>query len=401
MSVFDPISGRERTAASSKISRRPHHYFFAHKALPQNFFREPDMILAALDAPSGSLWLAGAWNEIGRKMSAAGEGPSLPPTGLAATFCEIAGGRWPLITFPTPIAMVEVSFALMLREKTPGSAYRYLVLEQLEESTPDQPIGVLCEWFADGSRRNYETVVASNKDAFLFAVSKQLEMEARRKAAGVATAAALPWNPNLGKKYNEFERGEDYRLQNCLFAFEVIPQGTAHSLAAWVTEIENGRTAALQESLWREAGQRCGQRGKPQNQSAAGLKMEIVTVRQEKGIFITMPPPTGAHEPYFLFLPASGAKPDRNRKGLSQSVYTFEMPHGGLRDAFYLCHLTAEGTHGVVTLLPGAARENCLATLERIEAGENLLESGAGGNLMGQLMLYAKISSTGKEKPVS
>ena len=403
MSLFDRLLGRRISGGNRLAPPRMRHYQFAHKALPQEFFQSSAAVLSRLEPPADSLWLAEKWNSIGRQ--AGEESVPVSSEGLAVTHHEIAGGRWPVIAFPAPTATVEAFFAVMLREAAPDAKYRYLILERTEDSTPDRPMGVLCEWFADGSRRNHETLVAGSKDAFLMAVAEQRQREGASFAESPFAKNEIVLNPlDLAFLSEEdmdvdalFDRPATYRLPHCLFAFEVVPSQSAASLADWIVEIENGRADALQESLWEMTSELCRQRSVPPIH-AAGLKMEVLAVRQEKGVLITMPPPAGAPEPYFLFLPAPTGAEDTARRRFSAPVYSFEMPSGDVAGSFLLCHLTADGTHSVGALVTGAGRENCFAVLERIAAGHTSAGKPTLPILLGQLTLYAQVDSVGKKQ---
>jgi len=170
---------------------RFHHYHFSHRALPEAFFEDPDTLIRLLGLPLGSQWLSRLWQGSGEKIITPDKGPRLGPEGLATSACQVGDRRCVMLTMPKPEGVVEVYYALLIIDETPeGKEPRYFVLERTEQATNDAPAGFVCEWLADGSRRNHGVHIRAGERAFCDAVAELLRREAVRRESGVRRSEA-------------------------------------------------------------------------------------------------------------------------------------------------------------------------------------------------------------------
>jgi hypothetical protein len=144
---------------------RPHHYLFAHRALPAS--------AASLAPHARSLALEGhlndglvsLWHRVG------GDVPPedrLPPTGLRGALRDVGGTDVVLVTMPRAEHMTEAHFAAVVLSEP----LRYVVLEH-SWTTEDRPSTVLGEW--EGAKHlNLGAGPEPTEEAFLAAVAQRL-----------------------------------------------------------------------------------------------------------------------------------------------------------------------------------------------------------------------------------
>lgn len=133
-----------------KVERRPHHYLFAHRILPQFFFRDTDSLCLALrEDPDGVL--GGMWTSLGEVLQ---ESDRLPGDGLSGEWRETDDGlRMCIITFPKAEIMPEALFAVLAirgKKRWYLTYERSLMLDALQEEH-----AILCAWTSDGTHLNY------------------------------------------------------------------------------------------------------------------------------------------------------------------------------------------------------------------------------------------------------
>jgi hypothetical protein len=124
---------------------RPHHYQFAHRALPA-ISRNPQVDLAAL-ARSGRLngALRATWTAVGERLQ---EPDRLSGDGLHGELADLAGEQAIVVTLPPARHATEAFFAV-ITPLDPLQARRYLTLEFSWNVVTSQPATVVGEWQAD------------------------------------------------------------------------------------------------------------------------------------------------------------------------------------------------------------------------------------------------------------
>jgi hypothetical protein len=141
---------------------RPHHYEFAHRALPGIAFN-PRVDLAGLaDAARLDSALRATWSAVGERR---GEADRLPDDGLQAELVQVAGETALLVTFPTANHAAEAFFA-MIAPLDPPESRRYLTLEFSWNVVTGHPATVIGEWRA-GSHLNHGPGPEAAKLTFL------------------------------------------------------------------------------------------------------------------------------------------------------------------------------------------------------------------------------------------
>jgi hypothetical protein len=130
---------------------RKQHYAFAHKALPQIFFDNPEGLITGLQNRPGEV-LNFIWNRVGEH-----EIEYLSSEGLTAEVRQLPDQTHiALVTMPPPEGMTEAYFMALVYRPHPNKfilfktqpIVRYLTLEySLGEE--NLPTAVLCEWHMD------------------------------------------------------------------------------------------------------------------------------------------------------------------------------------------------------------------------------------------------------------
>lgn len=144
---------------------RPHHYLFAHRALP---VAAPGLAPRARSLVlQGRLndGLLGLWNRVGDDVA---PDDRLPGNGLRGALRDAGGTEVVLVTMPRAEHMTEAHFAAVVLSEP----LRYLVLEH-SWTTEDRPCTVLGEW-EEGKHLNLGPGPEPTEDAFLAAVAQRL-----------------------------------------------------------------------------------------------------------------------------------------------------------------------------------------------------------------------------------
>jgi hypothetical protein len=150
MLILRPAS--RSTVTRSDVTRwqgdkpRPHHYDFAHRAVP-GIALDPRVDLAALSREDRlDAALQATWAAVGDRRDAA---ERLPDEGLTGELVEVAGQSAVLVTFPVAIHAAEAFYALVAPLEPPESR-RYLTLEFSWDVVTSNPTTVIGEWRAGG-----------------------------------------------------------------------------------------------------------------------------------------------------------------------------------------------------------------------------------------------------------
>jgi hypothetical protein len=122
---------------------RPHHYQFAHRALPSSVHRFGVGLVTSAAHRELSPALLTLWSEVGSRLP---DEQRLDPAGLTAVYTADSLAPMVMVTMPPARYMVEAHFAAIVAL---GDQARYLVLE--ESWSPNRvQATVIGEWTTDG-----------------------------------------------------------------------------------------------------------------------------------------------------------------------------------------------------------------------------------------------------------
>lgn len=137
------------------MAARPHHYIFAHRALPAYFLEDPDRFFTVLER-DGEQFLYHYWEHIGRGLDVADR---LSPDGLwfDMQFFE-DDFKIAIIAMPEPEFVPEAFMMAIIYQPALedgfGMIARYFTLEYGYGYGPDEMRTVFCEWVG-GAHSNY------------------------------------------------------------------------------------------------------------------------------------------------------------------------------------------------------------------------------------------------------
>jgi hypothetical protein len=377
---FDDYA-RDRTLPRA----RHHHYLFGHVVVRQLFLSDPASFTEAFPiSPWGELRLRQMWERVGREMLKSTD-EVLSSEGL-----QIRGGlrnehQFPVIVMPATAGMGEVAFAALLFTPRNEESVRYLVLEHTNSLGKPEDWGVLCEWFADGSRKNHERHCRLDYGEFLSTLDELLDHEV---VLGGAGKLGLPkWLPDKDDPMTlSFDR-EVVRPALCKFAFEEIPRLCANDLDAFVVAVEQGRG---EEFL----------RGKAQLSQLfaasetslvlADLIVERVDAEEMKVLVVKMPPPLSPPEPAVIVVFYEFERETVEQAYRATDLYTCELTSPRMRGNWLLGRIDG-GNHAIIADLPSARVETVIDAAKRHKSGRRL---PCDGDVMGHLMLYAMLHSS-------
>lgn len=288
---------------------------------------------------------------------------------------------------PPPQIPPEAFFAAVIKPADLSNNYRYLVFEWTETDSSGNPIGVLCEWFADKSRSNHRLLGPANIETFKELISAQLHKEELSRNLGITTKFNT-WNPSNKEKYEEsLDPSGTYRIQHCVFAFETIPRAAQHSAKDWVSAIIRGDGQRVLEELWQQSGRFCVERGAaPDILPSPGLSAELINVFNNRFILITMPTPVFAPEPYFV---AVQAEVEKNQADNISQVLTCELAEGGWNVPCQIGSVSPVGAHSILGSALEPTRESFIECINDVLSQKPLRNSGT--NLLRHLRLYMDI----------
>jgi hypothetical protein len=141
---------------------RPHHYQYAHRALPSVVRHSGLEIVQAAAGRDITPALQALWSEVGDQLP---EDQRLDPAGLTVAYEPGPPAPLVIVTMPPAHHMVEAHFAAIVAV---ADQARYLVLEESWSPVADKAT-VLGEWTAEG-HLNLGSGPPPQRDAFLAAV---------------------------------------------------------------------------------------------------------------------------------------------------------------------------------------------------------------------------------------
>ena len=147
-----------RNAAGSRKARM-HHYLFAHRLVPQFFFRNTDEFFLRLrDEPMEEI--ARVWTQTGQLVK---EPERLSAEGLAADYRSADGLRMVTVTLPPAEVSPEALFIVMAIR---GRERFYLTYEKAAPLLDLKSVGILCGWDSEGNHLNYGIGGEATREAF-------------------------------------------------------------------------------------------------------------------------------------------------------------------------------------------------------------------------------------------
>ncbi len=146
---------------------RPHHYQFAHHALPAHFFTDVTQFTKMLQM-DGKVFLHYLW-------TATGEDLDEDPLPYSLELERRKHGKYTiyLITMPEPTAATEAFYILLASD---GRKHFYFTLEagqDLKDESKFLPIH--CEWTADGTHKNFGQLGSTDIETFAKECCKSLK----------------------------------------------------------------------------------------------------------------------------------------------------------------------------------------------------------------------------------
>jgi hypothetical protein len=163
------------------LSARRHHYFFAHRGLPELLWQQSTPVLEALIGPEADAFLRDYWEHVGNQLE---EAERLEPEGLTCRVCELADGyRAAVITLPPAERCPEAHLAAVVfrppqrRTPTPKTepVLRYFTLERGLDLLGEGPRTVLCEWKREGAHLNFGAGPEASVRSFADSLQRFLE----------------------------------------------------------------------------------------------------------------------------------------------------------------------------------------------------------------------------------
>jgi hypothetical protein len=359
---------------------RKHHYVFAHVVIPRLFFSNPDGFLASFPSNDWGIdRLRRLWTEVGKQMNDPDEEP-IASDGLSISREMIGGSEAEVIQMPAVKGAVEVAYSVLLSSEKP----RYLVLELTERQAAPTPLGVICEWHADNSRKNHERFCPIHLSDCVAAMNQLIVDE---RLAGCEGALGLPaWRPS-GDFPNDLEFGrKGFRLELCRFAFEVIPKMCEEDPDALVQAVEEGRGVDYLIDQWR----RSSLIGDISEDSARSITVEEIRVEGHRCVVVRMPRPISPPEPLFLAILLDRETTDVNKSYKFTAIYTHELCMTDSSYGWLLGRIEPDGMHAIITGVAEDSISSFICSIESPQVGRNQEHRI---NMMSQLMLYAQISS--------
>lgn len=146
---------------------RPHHYRFAHRALPSVLLSPRVDLPALLDQGRVLPGLLATWASVGEELDPQDR---LGDDGLQCAAVAVAGRHGLLVTLPEAAHAAEAYFALVL-PLTPADARRYFTLEFSWDIAHARPSTVIGEW-SDRGHLNWGGGPEPDPASFLTAVER-------------------------------------------------------------------------------------------------------------------------------------------------------------------------------------------------------------------------------------
>ena len=358
---------------------REQHYLFAHRLLRDRVFADPEGFERIMRQMHARDWLVRLWERAYEETAAVV--PSLGADGLRVTWYLVADAGCIIITMPqAEVSPEAVAVAVLV---THGE-WRYFPFERVGS---DDRRAVLCEWRADGSRRNHH-LLAGESSAFpdaqqcLAVLQEQLEDERRRYGDTQPPMDAAYWKPGEEEPDLEVSLGA-FQRQPCVFAFHILPAAVGE-LAEELVDPDDRRRYEVLCQLWRRAGDPDQYRSELES---APITSSMQEVAGYKFLVIELPPPLAPPEPLFVAVRISTARKPR----CEPMVHTLELSSHQRGARPILGQIRPDLMHGILGSLPDSELDTFLSAV----AGRILPSRDA--DTMSQLMRYAMVKSAAEQ----
>lgn len=369
--IRSTVMENKNTTALSFNEPRAQHYLFAHRVIPQIFFDDADAFAVK---PVVLRQLHSLWDRIGED-----EGEDYPSDEMAIYKQDIGDIEAIYIRMPETKMPPEAAFAALVPGNQDGSSEsRYLVLELTDLSSEDGPIGVVCEWFADGSRKNHERCCNLDSDEFADVLTQIFQNESRvDPGTSLGTSA---WDPSIDDVYDlEFARS-GYRAGNCHFAFNLVPELVKR---AFDDLIHSAKKGTIQQFI----ADYCVQYGLTEL-ATEEIKFVYSEEPNPNWLIIEMPKPISPPEPWLIAILYSTSDNGINRYD-AEAVYTMEMAKMEIDFGWLLGKLDIDGeSHAIVSRVENPTRASFVSAVQAHIAGDTI---SPGSELLSQLALYAAV----------
>lgn len=181
-------AGRIRTMRhhllDGSLSPRAQHYHFAHTALRQKAYEDPDGLVEKLSDPECDPFLLNLWKAVGNEYRNSVDEPEPEPIsseGLDACAARVAHRPAALVTLPVPHSATEAYFVAIvlnhdLDESPRGAPEPPVYFFTLEKgfSLDETPRTVFCQW-EDNAHRNFGDGPPPDPRAFLDRIVRHFE----------------------------------------------------------------------------------------------------------------------------------------------------------------------------------------------------------------------------------
>lgn len=183
---------------------RAHHFHFAHSALPNLFFQDPEQVLGWLAEPTPRAFLVDLWEDVGQRVVVDGLGAALSSEGLSSELVSRDTFRGSVVRLPPAHEVGETVLLLLAlppaassrdgtaQHATPATEQnagiwdqlrrrgapvaRCIALELVQLKQERVPTPRICEYSVLMGHVCTGYTCADNRDAFLAEVMDRLDL---------------------------------------------------------------------------------------------------------------------------------------------------------------------------------------------------------------------------------
>jgi hypothetical protein len=353
---------------------REQHYLFAHRLLRDRLFADPEGFATVMRQAHARDWLIRLWGRAYEETGA--DSPALDADGLDVTWHEGGDAGCAIVTMPPTRETPEAVAVAVLA--TQGE-WRYFPFERV---SADDCRAVLCEWRADGSRRNHELragerLVPPEAPQCLAVLQEQLQGEGRQGGSQPPAGEGF-WRPGEEQPSLAATLGT-FWLQPCAFAFHVLPAAVT-DLAEELADPDDQARLQVLLRLWRRAGD-------PGEDTPAGEPAPVTSSVREVGadkfLVIELPPPAAPPEPRFVAVRISAA----GRPHCEMPLHTLELSSRQRGAPPVLGQISPALEHGITGCLPDSELDTFLSAVT------GRVRPAAAADTMSQLLRYAMVKA--------
>ena len=383
----------QESDSSEQFEFRITHYKFAHKVIPERFFRDPSAFIEGFARhEKGSTRLQGLWLKVDIDFK---ENRTLPDylSQLSIREERLGSIEIALMVMPAVEASPEVAFAALVpASPEAGGVPRYLVLELMENEGMGEDHGVVCEWFGDGERKNHERYCRIDSAKFIETLEQLFQDE---QELGAPLAFGLPaWDPRYDEPDDlELDRS-GYRLGLCRFAFEGIPKVCLEHIDPLVQAAERGEGREFLTNHLRNVETDVEE----MNRTMKWLEevvLESFLVGEHQFLLVHFPRPMAAPEPSHMAIHFEPNVEDPDRAYRLNGVYSCEMALSDPHPNWLFCEFRAD-KHLVIGEISEPTAETLSAMIVERISGAPMPECSI--SILEHLMLYAAICTPKEER---